>query len=45
MKNSQITSIPNFLEKREKLTGWLLITPAILLLLKVFVCSRALALR
>ncbi|MDJ0518602.1 MAG: sugar ABC transporter permease [Trichodesmium sp. MO_231.B1] len=36
MKNSQITSIPNYLEKREKLTGWLLITPAILILLFVF---------
>ncbi|MGD1806622.1 carbohydrate ABC transporter permease [Dapis sp. BLCC M126] len=36
MKNSQTTFIPNSLEKREKLTGWLLITPAILILLFVF---------
>ncbi|OZH53510.1 sugar ABC transporter permease [Hydrocoleum sp. CS-953] len=36
MKNSQTTSITNSLEKREKLTGWLLITPAILILLFVF---------
>ncbi len=36
MKISQTTSIPNSLEKREKLTGWLLITPAILILLFVF---------
>ena len=36
MKNSQTTSITNSLETREKLTGWLLITPAILILLFVF---------
>ena len=37
MKNSHTTSITNSLETREKLTGWLLITPAILILLFVFV--------